>query len=454
MAKDPFRQLQVYKDVSQSGRKIKDCYRLMYKKELWIKAYAKLSAKQIKRADSSIISGYKLQLIDDIIDQLKKGKFRFSSADRMNDSKIQRKSSKQKDSDLINMLVYEVIAIILNSIYEPVFSASSHSCRKDKSYQTALLQIKHGWNNLTWCLKGDIEANFDYSVLLHIISKKVSDRRFLLLIHNALIHGVMDNWKDNAKRRTSNISSILAHIYWNELDFFIEEQMNEFNKGKTKSTKRCLNDQKSNTNTEDNCKIKYVRYLNEFVIGVAGNKNHAKMLQESVRSFIEQELELDAGKNQLFIRHLNNTVPFIGYQFQRHCFVKNPACLNEIKLEIPKEKLMQFAKKNSYGNLTEFKSAHRTKIVHLSEREIMNIFNFELKEIANYYELADNYHHLNKLFHLAKSSYIKTIANKRRSTSKKVIRSLETCLQSRINVKKSAKVKKRLSRIIESERLL
>ena len=42
MAKNPFYQLDVIRDVSQNGKKITDCYRLMYNKELWIKAYAKL----------------------------------------------------------------------------------------------------------------------------------------------------------------------------------------------------------------------------------------------------------------------------------------------------------------------------------------------------------------------------------------------------------------------------
>src|SRR5690625_7552276 len=43
---------------------------------------------------------------------------------------------------------------------------------------------------------------------------------------------------------------------------------------------------------------------------------------------------------------------------------------------------------------------------------------------ANYYRLANNYHHFDRLFYLAESSFIKTMANKRRSTSAKVANSM------------------------------
>ncbi|WP_313957014.1 hypothetical protein, partial [Bacillus sp. FJAT-22090] len=45
MATNPFRQLDVIRNVSLHGRKVTDCYRLMFNKELWIKAYAKLYPK-------------------------------------------------------------------------------------------------------------------------------------------------------------------------------------------------------------------------------------------------------------------------------------------------------------------------------------------------------------------------------------------------------------------------
>ena len=51
-------------------------------------------------------------------------------------------------------------------------------------------------------------------------------------------------------------------------------------------------------------------------------------------------------------------------------------------------------------------------------------YNAELRGIADYYKLANNYHHLDRLFYLAESSFIKTMANKRRSTSAKVANSM------------------------------
>ena len=71
------------------------------------------------------------------------------------------------------------------------------------------------------------------------------------------------------------------------------------------------------------------------------------------------------------------------------------------------------------------KATHRTGLLQKQETEILTIYNKELESFANYYKLANNFHTLNRLFYLAKSSFIKTIANKRKSTARKVVRSMK-----------------------------
>lgn len=62
----------------------------------------------------------------------------------------------------------------------------------------------------------------------------------------------------------------------------------------------------------------------------------------------------------------------------------------------------------------------------------MLTYNKELETIANYYKLADNFHLLKKLFYLAERSFLKTIAFKRRSTSKKVAMRMRRYQQGRL----------------------
>ena len=200
-------------------------------------------------------------------------------------------------------------------------------------------------------------------------------------------------------------------------------------------------------------RMKYVRYADDFVIGIAGSKQSALYIKEMIKTFLEKELHLDLSEEKTLITHLEHPIPFLGYEFhtwnevkvkrvtyknQKHP-LKKRTLSGAIKLEIPEKKIKEFTIKNGYGNLDTFKIIHRAKLINNSELEILYTYNAELRGIANYYKLANNYHHLDKLFYLAESSFIKTIANKRRSTSKKVASSMRTHIQGVLSIARKDK---------------
>ncbi|WP_245831765.1 reverse transcriptase/maturase family protein [Oceanobacillus senegalensis] len=492
MAINPFRQLDVIRNASQKGNMIMDCYRLMYNKELWIKAYVKLypnPGNLIKGTSNETIDDFSLQKVDDIIAQLKAGTFRF--APMVYIPKLNGKKRPLGVPYFKDKLVQEVMRMILENVYEPRFSENSHGFREGRSCHTALSQIKNTWKGLTWCIGGDMRGFFnhiDHTALLKLISKKIKDRRFLLLIHNALTNGVMENWSFHktysGTPQGGVISPILTNIYLHEFDLFMEKQIKGFNKGKvrvrnedyievhskirilSRKVKRLddinrhshwqgreelvlniqelkaklVNVSSMDLMAKNNQRMKYVRYAGDFVIGIAGSKQSAIKMKETIKYFLEKELHLELSDEKTFITHLENPIPFLGYQFHRwnEAKVKRATYKNQkhplkkrslssaIKLKIPEKKMKEMAIKNGYGNLNNFKIVHRAKLVNNSEVEILHTYNTELCGVANYYKLANNYHYLDKLFYLAESSFIKTIANKRRSTSMKVASSMRT----------------------------
>lgn len=398
LAQCPFRQLNVIKRASRNGKKIYDCYPLMYQKKLWIYVYHHLYGKEkLMENDPQV-----MQSIDTIIEQLKSGTFRFSN----------------QPENLVNIaanLIPEMIKIILQQIYTPIFSKHAYGYLQGKTREHALLQIKQKWQGVTWAIVGKITQTFHLNILLNNLAKKISDQRFLRFIH----HTVKILLKNNAAKQASglkkdnlNLSSILNDLYFHPFDDWLEKRITEF------------------SGLHKNQQLHYVRFENTFIIGVNGSKQTAKNIKESISKFLEDELSFYLEKNSLQFTHLEKPILFLDYNLRKSDAknsrrVYNNSGKTPIVLEIPRFKLCQFASRHKYGDFETMKATHRTGLLQKQETEILTIYNKELESFANYYKLANNFHTLNRLFYLAKSSFIKTIANKRKSTARKVVRSMK-----------------------------
>ena len=134
-------------------------------------------------------------------------------------------------------IVQEVMRMILEAIFEPIFSNNSHGFRPNRSSHTALKQVKTQFGAVTNIIEGDISKCFDsfeHKVLISLIERKVSDTRFIQLIWKALKAGYMEFHQKNSligSPQGSIISPILANIYLNELDRYVEKLKSKYEKG-------------------------------------------------------------------------------------------------------------------------------------------------------------------------------------------------------------------------------
>ena len=88
--------------------------------------------------------------------------------------------------------------MILESIYEPVFSNKSHGFRPNRSCQTALKQIQNTFTGANWFVEGDIHAcfdSFDHHVVIDLLKKRIDDEKCYpayMEIPKSRIYGTMD----------------------------------------------------------------------------------------------------------------------------------------------------------------------------------------------------------------------------------------------------------------------
>ncbi len=117
-------------------------------------------------------------------------------------------------------LLQTVVKLILEAIYEPLFSDASHGFRPQRSCHTALEQIKNEMYGVRWWVEGDIKGFFDnvsHDTLVTILSKRITDRRFLHLIGQFLKAGYVEDWRYHQTYsggpQGGNLSPVLSNIY-------------------------------------------------------------------------------------------------------------------------------------------------------------------------------------------------------------------------------------------------
>ena len=193
--------------------------------------------------DGMTLAGFGDEVVNKLIEQIKDHSYQPNPVKRVY---IPKKNGKKRPlgiSSSADKLVQEVIRMILESIYEPTFSKFSHGFRHNKSCHTALLQIQHNFTGVKWFIEGDIKGyfdNIDHHILVNILRERIKDEAFIELIWKFLRAGYMENWKYNATysgvAQGSGFSPILANLYLDKLDKYIEEYAKTFNKGKARKT--------------------------------------------------------------------------------------------------------------------------------------------------------------------------------------------------------------------------
>ena len=133
------------------------------------------------------------------MERLKQKRYRFAPAKRTYIPK--RNSSKKRPLSVPtgdDKLVQEVVRILLERIYEPVFSEYSHGFRPNRSCHTALEQVRKEWTATKWLIEFDIRSffdNMDHEVMVSLLEKRIDDKRFIKLIGCILKAGYLEEWK-------------------------------------------------------------------------------------------------------------------------------------------------------------------------------------------------------------------------------------------------------------------
>lgn len=477
------------KQTQNKDYKFKKLYKFLYNEEFYMRAYGNIYAKEgnmTPGADGKTIDGFSMIKVQKIIQELRDFTYQPKPVRRVY---IEKKGSSKKRPlgipSIEDKLLQEVIKELLQSIYEPCFSESSHGFRPKRSCHTVLSSIKTSCTGMKWWIEGDIEGYFDninHHVLIEILREKISDEKFINLIWKFLRAGYMENWSYNktysGTPQGGIMSPILANIYLDKLDKFMDEYIKGFNCGvkrrdykeyknhlgyiyklkkritpiwdtlsqekkdeylsKIKDRQKIIRTLPSRDPYDPNFKrVKYFRYADDFILGVIGSKEDAKLIKEDIKSFLDEKLKLTLSDKKTKIRNAAEKARFLGYDIyvaKTDSYKKLKAGFTSrsisghVMLSMPYDKMRDFLFGNEYikerinkgrGNTWESKS--RAKLTICDNLEIVEIYNAELRGFYNYYQLAYDVYRIGNIYNLMYFSCLKTIAHKYKTSTQKIL---------------------------------
>ena len=465
-----------------SSYKFERLYRILFNEELFYVAYQKIASNggsTTKGSDGRSIDEMSLARIETLIASLKDESYQPHPSRRVHIPKKNGKTRPLGIPAFEDKLVQEVVRMILEAIYEGHFETTSHGFRPKRSCHTALLHIQKTFSGAKWFIEGDkgFFDNIDHDVLVGILRERISDDRFIRLIRKFLKAGYVEDWTFHntysGMPQGGIVSPILANIYLDKLDKYVKEYIRHFDMGTKRRPGKESNDlanerkrtvrklKKVKDGTEKAAlvarlkaieqeraafpsgdemdgsyrRLKYIRYADDFILGVIGSKEDALRIKEDIKSFLSESLALELSEEKTLITHTGKSAKFLGYEITvtrnnhqrrdvqgrlRRTYGKRVR-LN-VSMATLRDKLLEYgAMEIKLRNGKEiWKPKCRSGLIFNDDLEILDRYNRETVGFCNYYLIANNCVVLHNFRYIMEYSMYKTFAGKYRSTVRKI----------------------------------
>jgi RNA-directed DNA polymerase len=214
-------------------------------------------------------------------------------------------------------VVQASLKLVLEPIFEADFKPCSYGFRPKRRAQDAIAEIHHFCSrSYEWVLEADIEACFDtidHAALMDRMRQRVGDKRVLNLVKAFLKSGILTEAGKLRDTITGTpqggiLSPLLANVALADLDEHSVEAWEQMGDSSA---------QRQQLRRKGQATYRLVRYADDFVVLVAGNRVHAEGLRDVVATVLSpMGLQLSVDKTR--VCHIDEGFDFLGFRIQRH----------------------------------------------------------------------------------------------------------------------------------------
>lgn len=471
--------------------KICNCERLIQAYEL----ISKNKGSNTKGVDSETLDCHSKDTIHDLNRKLKDHSFKFKPIRRVEIPKPNGSTRQLGIPSPRDKVIQKVMAMSLEEIYETKFLDSSHGYRPNRGTHSALA-LATDWNGTKWFIEGDISKCFnslDRPILEQLLRKEISSKPFLDLYWKAVKSHYVDLVKkveefSNVGIPQGNVlSPVLSNIYLHELDKFMQIQIEmskksgptskdnpKYKKVHTKISNmrqyflptyrrnRTLTEEQEKERLKEILKLEkvrakypskipasgyriyYVRYADDFLVGVNGPRRIAEKLKQELKTFLLDKLKLTLNIEKTKITRSDKGIYFLGARLKCHISRTNDqkrrkfsvaVTGRKVRARVPQGRIIALAplehivKKLQSQGICQIKNfrkhnvipTRKTAWINLDLSEIIKKYNSVWQGLLNYYSFAYNRCQLNYAQYLIHHSLACTFMSKLKLNSRRQV---------------------------------
>ncbi len=213
-----------------------------------------------------------------------------------------------------------VVQASLKAVLEPIFEADFKPCsygfRPNRRAHDAIAEIHHfGTRGYQWVLEADIKACFDeisHTALMDRLRVRIQDKRVCALVKAFLKSGIFTELGDREESPTGTpqggiLSPLLANIALSALDDHFDRQWHQ---------QMGTPGQRRTRTRHGQGNWRFIRYADDFVLMVSGDRHHAETLREQVATALAP-LGLRLAPDKTRTVHLDEGFDFLSFTIRR-----------------------------------------------------------------------------------------------------------------------------------------